>query len=74
MGYFDYHKTAKNLIRQGKLIESRVLDEYNGISPALLLVFDDARHPVMPIRKEKWNEYMPLLNTKPKNYSDVKLL
>ena len=73
MGYFDYHKTAKKLIQQGKLIESRILDEYNGISPALLLIFDDASHPVMPIRKEKWHEYMPLLKTKPKNYSDIQL-
>ena len=68
MDYFDYHKTAKKLIKQGKLIESRILDEYHGISPALLLVFDDITHPVMPIRKERWAEYLPLLKNKPKQF------
>ena len=67
MGYFNYHATAKRLIKQGKLIESRLLDEYNGISPVLLLIFDDKTHPVMPIRQEKWKEYLPIIK-KPKNY------
>lgn len=68
MSYFNYHATAKKLISQKKLIESRILKEYNGISPALVLIFDDEKHPVMPIRKEKWKDYLPLLKTKPKNF------
>ena len=68
MAYFNYHATAKKLIKQGKLIESRLLANYNGIAPALVLIFNDENHPVMPIRKEKWNEYLPMLTNKPKNF------
>ena len=61
MGYFNYHATAKKLIKQGKLIEYRFLDEYKGIKPCLLLVFDDQKHPLMPIRIERWAEYQGLI-------------
>ncbi len=63
MKYFNYHATAKRLIREGKLIGYYYTDKHNNISPALILLFDDMRHPVMPIRKHRWNEYLPLLNS-----------
>ena len=64
MPYFNYHATAKRLIRKGKLITWRVVGEYNGISPALLLFFDDPAHPIMPIREARFEEYLPLLTRK----------
>ncbi|MEA4832405.1 MAG: hypothetical protein VB118_07295 [Oscillospiraceae bacterium] len=35
--------------------------KHNGISPALVLLFDDIRHPVMPVRHTRWTEYLALL-------------
>jgi hypothetical protein len=61
MGYFNYHAKAKKLILEGKLLSYKVVESYNGISPALLLFFDDAKHPVMPIREHKMHEYLLLL-------------
>ena len=57
MPYFNYHATAKRLIAEGRLIGYRFVENYRSISPALLLFFDDQRHPVMPIRAERWEEY-----------------
>ena len=61
MPYFNYHATAKKLINEGKLIEYRFVKRYRNISPALVLVFDDAKHPVMPIREHRFKEYILLL-------------
>ena len=61
MSYFNYHAKAKKLIKDGKLIDYKFLEEYNGISPALLLIFDDKKHPNMPIREDRFGEYLPLL-------------
>ena len=61
MAYFNYHATAKRLIREGKLISWEIVGEYNGISPAMVLFFDDNQHPVMPIREARFYEYFPLL-------------
>ena len=62
MPYFNYHATAKRLIREGRLTGFRFVPEYRGISPALLLFFDDPRHPVMPIREHRFSEYLTLLS------------
>ena len=62
MAYFNYHATAKRLIGEGKLTRYAVVEKYKNISPALLLFFDDARHPVMPIRAHRWEEYRELLD------------
>jgi len=62
MAYFNYHATAKRLIEEGKLTGYAVVEKYKSISPALLLFFDDARHPVMPIREHRWEEYRELLD------------
>ena len=61
MAYFNYHATAKRLIREGKLRGYVVVEKYKNISPALLLFFDDTRHPVMPIREHRWEEYRELI-------------
>lgn len=61
MAYFDYHATAKKLIANGKLKEFYYTVRHRHISPALVLLFDDISHPVMPIRQERWEEYERLL-------------
>lgn len=61
MAYFNYHAKAKKLISEGKLEGYYYAEKHNHISPALVLVFNDSRHPLMPIRKERWEEYIPLL-------------
>ncbi len=62
MPYFNYHAKAKSLIKQKKLINYYFTEKHNNISPALVLIFNDINHPIMPIRYEKWNEYILLLN------------
>jgi len=62
MPYFNYHATIKKLIKEGKLIGYYFTQKHNSISPALVLIFNDSTHPVMPVRKEKWEMYLPLLN------------
>ena len=64
MTYFNYHAKAKKLILEGKLLSFEIVDEYNKISPALLLYFNDPVHPVMPIRKERWEEYFKIIEKK----------
>ena len=61
MAYFHYHAIAKNLIANGKLKGYYLTENHRGIAPALVLLFDDARHPVMPIREHRFDEYLPLL-------------
>ena len=69
MGYFNYHATAKRLIKEGKLLRYYIADTHRGISPALILVFDDATHPIVPIRESRWEEYLPLLKDIPNKSS-----
>ena len=61
MSYFNYHATAKSLIAKGKLKGYRIVERHGRIAPALLLYFDDEKHPVMPIREYRFAEYLPLL-------------
>ena len=61
MPYFNYHAVAKRLVAQGKLLDYYITDRYKRISPALVLVFDDPSHPVMPIREHRWEEYLVLI-------------
>ncbi|MBR2468015.1 MAG: thermostable hemolysin delta-VPH [Clostridia bacterium] len=60
--YFNYHAKAKNLIKNGKLVDCQIVDKYNNISPALLLIFEDGY--IMPIRQHKWQEYFDIINKK----------
>lgn len=59
MTYFNYHAKVKKLIVEGHCKGARLVEEYHGISPALVLHFDN--HPPMPIRQHKWKEYFGLL-------------
>ena len=61
MVYYNYHATAKKLIIENKLITYYFTEKHNSISPALVLVFNDIKHPIMPIREHKWKEYIELL-------------
>ena len=65
MAYFNYHATAKRMIREGKLRCCYIAARHGSISPALVLCFDDERHPVMPIREDRWEEYWQLLSEYP---------
>ena len=56
--YFNYHAKAKNLIKNGKLIDYKIVEKYNNISPALLLIFDEL---IMPKRQHRWQEYFDLI-------------
>lgn len=60
MGYFNYHAKAKSLIADGHLTKFEIVDNWNGISPALVLYFDNNRP--MTIRECRFDEYFKLLN------------
>lgn len=57
--YYNYHARAKQLINEGHLIKSEIVDKWNSIEPALVLYFDN--HKPMPIRKHKWDEYLTFI-------------
>lgn len=59
MGYFNYHAKAKGLIAEGHLVDYKIVDNWNGIKPALVLYFDNNK-PI-PIREYRFDEYMELL-------------
>ena len=61
--YFNYHAIAKKLIKDGKLKKYYITKKYNNISPALVLEFNDEKHPIMPIREKHWDEYFKLLSS-----------
>lgn len=61
--YYNYHGRVKKLIETGHLTGYEYLDSYNGISPCLLLYFDN--HRPMPIRDYRWAEYSELLKQTP---------
>lgn len=56
MSYYNYHAKAKQLIAEGHLIKTEIVERWNSISPALVLYFDN--HRSMPIRQYRWNEYL----------------
>lgn len=59
MSYFNYHAKAKKLIAEGHLIHYEIVDNWNGISPALVLYFDNNRP--MPVREHRFEEYLKIL-------------
>lgn len=59
MAYFNYHAKAKRLIEEGHCIHFEIVERWNAISPALVLYFDNEKP--MPIREEKWGEYLAIL-------------
>ena len=50
---------AKKLIKSGELNYYTIVDNYNGISPALVLYFK--KNKPMPIRQKHFEEYFKLL-------------
>lgn len=59
--YYNYHAKAKRLIAEGRLVGWYFAARHKAISPALVLVFDDDKHRVMPVREYCWAEYMSVL-------------
>ena len=59
MGYFNYHAKAKRLIKEGTLVCYKIVDNYNGIKPAMVLFFKNNR-PI-PIREHRWKEYLEII-------------
>ena len=57
--YFSYHAKVKRLINTGQVTKYEIVDDWNGIKPALVIFFLTA--PPMPIRLNRWGEYLPLL-------------
>lgn len=55
MGYFNYHAKIKNLIEEKHLLSAELVDNWNGIKPALVLYFDN--NIPMPIREHRFHEY-----------------
>lgn len=62
MGYFNYHAKVRKLIEGGHCTFAQIKDNHNGISPALLLHFDN--HAPMPIRLNHFDEYFNLLRSR----------
>ena len=60
MAYFNYHAKARKMIKNGELINFEIVDDHNGISPALVLFFKN--HKPMPIRQNRWEEYFELFH------------
>ena len=57
--YFNYHSKVKEILKKDKLIKIEIVDNHNGIKPAMLLHFKN--HQPMPIREHKWDEYIKLI-------------
>ena len=55
MAYFNYHAKIRKLIDDGHLISYELVDDWNGIKPAIVLHFDN--HKPMPIREHRFAEY-----------------
>ena len=57
--YYNYHAKAHQLIDEGHLVRIEIVDDWNGIRPALVLFFDN--HRPMPIRQYRWDEYKEVM-------------
>lgn len=57
--YYNYHAKIKNLILSGNLKSYEFVENYNGISPALVLFFTN--HRPMPVREYRFQEYLDLI-------------
>jgi len=62
--YYNYHAQIKKLILSGNLKSYEIVENYNGISPALVLFFDN--HRPMPVREHHWQEYFDLIEIESK--------
>lgn len=57
---YPYHNKIKQRIKNKELTGYEYVDEYNKISPCLLLFFD-TEPKVRPIREHRFKEYEALL-------------
>lgn len=57
--YFNYHAKLKRLIREGHCISFEFVETYHGISPCLVLNFDNGSS--FPVREHHFQEYQFLL-------------
>ncbi|MBQ3494329.1 MAG: thermostable hemolysin delta-VPH [Clostridia bacterium] len=60
MGYFNYHSKIQKKINNGEFEYFEIVDEYNGISPCMLLHFSDGK--IMPIREHMFDEYLKIIS------------
>jgi hypothetical protein len=58
---YPYHGRIKQRINNRELTGYEYVEEYNGISPALLLYFD-TDPKIRPIREHRFEEYEGMLN------------
>ena len=58
---YSYHNRIKQRIRNNELVGYEYVDNYNGISPCLLLRFD-TEPTLRPIREHKFEMYNEILN------------
>ncbi len=57
--YFNYHAKIKQLIKDKKCLEVRLLPKYNLIRPAMVFYF--STHRPMPVREYRWLEYLQII-------------
>lgn len=62
---YPYHNRIKQRINNQELESWEYVDEYNGISPCLLLHFS-TEPKVRPIREHRFEEYEKILSIKEK--------
>lgn len=57
--YFNYHSKVKKTIQEDIITKIEIVDNYNGISPAMVIYFKN--HKPMPIREHMWDVYIKYL-------------
>lgn len=57
--YFNYHGKVKEIIKNDIVTKIEIVENHNGISPAMVLHFKN--HKPMPIREHKWDEYIQFI-------------
>ena len=57
---YPYHNKIKQRIRNNELVRYEYVEEYNGISPCLLL-HSETEPKIKPIREHRFEEYEKLL-------------
>ena len=58
--YLKKKKKIKKLIADGHLARFEIVENHNGISPAMVLYLDNCK--LMPVREYKWGEYFKLID------------
>lgn len=66
MTWFNYHAKAKRLIAENQLTKVDFVDNWNHISPAMVLYFKEDKP--MPIREYRWVEYFVIFEMLDKEY------